>query len=131
MSNRATRSDRPALHEVKAELFRALGHPLRVRVLELLSGTDKRLDFTESTVSALLHETGIEPSTLSTHLAVLRRAGVVQTRREGTTIFYRLADPSVQELLVAARTFLYGTLSRNSGLIADLEQDLAQSGDAR
>ena len=104
--------DRP-LHEIKAELFKALGHPSRVQVLELLA-------VREQSVSALLIATRSEPSTLSTHLAVLRRAGVVHTRREGTTVHYRLADPSVADFLAAARTFLTRTLAQQAGVLADL-----------
>ena len=58
--------DRP-LYEIKAELFKALGHPARIRILELLADD-------EVPVSSLLTDTGMEPSHLSQHLAVLRRA---------------------------------------------------------
>ncbi|MGO1317122.1 MAG: ArsR/SmtB family transcription factor, partial [Cellulomonadaceae bacterium] len=61
--------DQP-LHEIKAELFKSLAHPARVRALELLSDGERP-------VSELLAETGMEASHLSQHLSVLRRAGVV------------------------------------------------------
>ncbi len=102
------------LHVRKAELFKALGHPIRVRVLELLQSEDL-------SVSMILRATEVEPSTLSTHLAILRRAGAVATRREGTTVTYSLADPAVGQFLAAARQFLIGTLSRDSSLLSVLE----------
>jgi ArsR family transcriptional regulator len=107
---------RQPLAVLKAELFKALGHPVRVRVLELLAVAD-------SPVSEMLADTGIEPSTLSTHLAVLRRAGVVTGRRDGSSVVYSLADPAVAGFLAAARTFLLRSLARGSDLLADLESE--------
>ena len=107
---------RPPLAVLKAELFKALGHPIRVRVLELLVVAD-------SPVSEMLADTGIEPSTLSTHLAVLRRAGVVTGHRDGSSVVYALADPAVAGFLAAARTFLLRSLARGSDLLADLESE--------
>ncbi len=104
--------DRP-LYEVKAELFKALGHPVRIRILELLSGG-------ELPVGDLLIDTGLEPSHMSQHLAVLRRAGVVASRREGNAVFYRTAHPSVDALIMAAREFLIDALSRTHQTLAAL-----------
>lgn len=96
--------DRP-LYEIKAELFKALGHPARIRILELMASGEVQ-------VSTLLTETGMEASHLSQHLTVLRRAGVVTSRREGNAVFYRTAHPSVEALLNAAREFLVDALTR-------------------
>ena len=104
--------DRP-LYEIKAELFKALGHPARIRVLELLSAG-------EVPVSDLLADTGMEPSHLSQHLSVLRRAGVVSSRREGNTVYYRTAHDSVQELLASAREFLLDALARTHDTLTAL-----------
>ena len=92
-------SGRP-LYEVKAELFKGVGHPLRIRVLELLSEAPER------TVTQLLEHLDVEPSLLSQHLAVLRRAGLVSSQRRGSLVYYALAYPSVAQLLHAARTLL-------------------------
>ena len=83
----------------KAEFFKALGHPLRIRVLE-------RLSEGERTVSELLEELGVEQSNLSQQLGVLRRAGLVDGRREGANVVYALADPRTADLLVLARRML-------------------------
>lgn len=104
------------IQEVKAELFRAIGHPVRIRLLELLT-VDER------PVSDLLPETGLEASHLSQHLAVLRRTGLVQARREGNAVHYRLSHPSVVDLLDAARTFLLSTLSDTRDVLTGLEQE--------
>lgn len=98
--------ERP-LHDHKADLFKALAHPVRVRALELLSDG-------ELPVSELLAATGIEASHLSQHLAVLRRAGVVDKSRRGNTVTYTLVDPSLATMLDAARAFLVGSLDRTA-----------------
>lgn len=103
------------IHEAKAQLFKALGHPVRVRVLEVLADG-------EAPVAELLTDTGLEPSHLSLHLGVLRRGGLVVARREGNAVHYRLAHPSVIDLLTAARSFLVDSLTRTRSALTDLEQ---------
>jgi ArsR family transcriptional regulator len=87
------------LYEAKAEFFRMLGHPVRIRVLELLGPGPL-------SVRDLLAEIGIEPSSLSQQLAVLRRAGIVVSSREGSSVTYALAGPDVADLMRAARRIL-------------------------
>lgn len=89
-------SDLPRL---KAEFFKSLGHPLRIRVLELLSDRDR-------TVSELLDEVDVEQPNLSQQLGILRRASLVSTRRDGTQVVYSLADPRMSQLLAVARQLL-------------------------
>ncbi len=101
------------LYQAKAEFFKTLGHPARIRVLELLS-------VREHAVSELLPEIGIEPAHLSQQLAVLRRAGLVSTRKEGSTVVYSLTSPRVAELLTVARRILTEVLAGQVGLLADL-----------
>jgi DNA-binding transcriptional ArsR family regulator len=80
----------------KAELFKALSHPTRIRILEFLRGG-------EMTVSRLQAGLGAEGSTVSQQLAILRMKNLVETRREGTAVYYRLRDPQIIDLLDAAR----------------------------
>jgi len=87
------------LYQVKAEFFRTLGHPARIRIMELLSEGDKP-------VHQLLASIAIEPSNLSQQLAVLRKAGLVIQRREGAEVIYSLAVPQVRDLLLVARVIL-------------------------
>lgn len=94
--------ERP-LYEVKAGLFKGLSHPLRIRLLELLSAG-------EHTVAALQAATELEPSHLSQHLAVLRRHRLVISDRRASHVYYRLAEPEVAELLLVARRLLAAVL---------------------
>jgi ArsR family transcriptional regulator len=87
------------LYQAKAEFFKTLGHPARIRVLELLSEGDKP-------VHELLGAIMIEPSNLSQQLSVLRMAGLVEQRREAGEVIYALALPQVRDLLLAARSVL-------------------------
>lgn len=101
------------LSEVKAELFRALAHPARVRVLEILADGER-------SVGDLQPIVGIELSHLSQQLGVLRRAGLVTSRRERSNVFYSLRHPLVSELLAVAKQFLLSTLTDTRDLIAEL-----------
>ncbi len=105
MSHDVDGSEQP-LYEIKANLFKALAHPARIRVLEVLSATGRR-----TPVSDILARTDIEPTLLSQHLAVLKRHYVVKSHRAGNAVYYELAHPKVSELLVIARTFLIDTLA--------------------
>jgi len=84
------------LHRFKAEFFRALGHPARLRILELLRSGER-------SVSELQAELEIEASSVSQQLAVLRAKNIVDTRRAGTSVFYSVRDPQVIQLLDVAR----------------------------
>ncbi|MFD0852505.1 ArsR/SmtB family transcription factor, partial [Actinomadura adrarensis] len=101
------------LYQLKAEFFKTLGHPARIRVLELLSERDHA-------VAEMLPEVGIEPAHLSQQLAVLRRAGLVVSRKEGSTVIYSLTSPRVAELLAVVRSILTGVLSGQAELLHDL-----------
>ena len=105
------------LYQVKAEFFKTLGHPVRIRVLELLGRR-------EHAVSELLPEVGVEAANLSQQLAVLRRAGLVTTRKEGSSVYYSLTSPRVAELLTVARVILTEVLTEQVGLINDLQAPL-------
>ncbi|MGN6302300.1 MAG: ArsR/SmtB family transcription factor [Angustibacter sp.] len=87
------------LYQAKAEFLRTLGHPARIRILELLSERDHA-------VHELLEQITIEPSNLSQQLAVLRRTGLVVSRREVGEVVYSLSLPEVRDLLLAARRII-------------------------
>ncbi|MET0920301.1 MAG: metalloregulator ArsR/SmtB family transcription factor [Acidimicrobiia bacterium] len=106
------------LSVVKAELFKALAHPARVRVLELLAEGERSVGDMQPIV-------GIELSHLSQQLGVLRKAGVVTARKEGSTVIYAVRDPLVVELLAVARRLLAHTLQESNALLADLDAELA------
>jgi len=104
------------LYQAKAEFFRMLGHPVRIRVLELLQNGPVP-------VRDLLNEIEIEPSNLSQQLAVLRRLNLVTTRREGSAVYYSLVSPRVVELLAAARRILTEVISVQLELLDDLRAE--------
>lgn len=101
------------LYQAKADFFKTLGHPARIRVLELLSQR-------EHAVGEMLPEVGVEASSLSQQLAVLRRAGLVTFRKEGSTVYYSLTSPQVAELLAVARRILTEVIAGQVELLADL-----------
>lgn len=103
------------LYYAKAELFRTLGHPVRIRVLELLQDGPRA-------VSELLTDpdVDVEASSLSQQLAVLRRAGIVTSSRAGSAVVYELAASDVAELMAAARRFLTDVLADRGELLAEL-----------
>lgn len=87
------------LYRAKAEFFRTLGHPARIRVLELLAAGDKAVHELRAVID-------VEPSSLSQQLSVLRLAGLVSQRREHGEVIYSLSLPAVRDLLLAAREIL-------------------------
>jgi ArsR family transcriptional regulator len=116
---RAAKADRaggPAhpIHLLKADFFRTLGHPVRVRILELL-----RED--ERTVGDLQAALALDSSGTSQHLSALRRQGVVENRRDGTSVYYRVKDPRTFQLLEVARQILTSNLEETQALLGDLE----------
>ena len=92
------------LYQAKAEFFKTLGHPVRIRLLELLSERDHA-------VHELLQEIAIEPSNLSQQLAVLRRTSLVVSHRQSGEVIYSVSVPEVRDLLLAARRILTGLIN--------------------
>ena len=92
------------LYQAKAEFFKTLGHPVRIRLLELLCERDHA-------VHELLLEIAVEPSSLSQQLAVLRRTQLVVSRRQGGEVIYSVSAPEVRELLLIARRILTDLLN--------------------
>jgi ArsR family transcriptional regulator len=106
------------VYVVKARLFRTLGHPVRIRILELLLEGERG-------VGELQTALRLDSSGTSQHLSALRQLGLLESRRVGTSVFYRIKDRRVAELLEVARLILTGTLSDSRSLLSDL------SGEAR
>jgi len=106
-------SAQPPVYQVKAEFFRILGHPVRVRMLELLRDGER-------TVGDLQAALGLDSSGTSQHLGVLRRHGVLESRREGTSVYYRIKDPLTFQLLEVARKIITGNLTESQQLLGQL-----------
>ncbi len=84
------------LQQFKADFFKALSHPLRIRILELLSEGDKNVNELQTLI-------GSEGSAVSQQLAVLRNKNIVYGTKEGNRVVYSLRDPMITELLAIAR----------------------------
>jgi ArsR family transcriptional regulator len=108
------------VYQAKAEMFRILGHPARIRTLELLRDGER-------TVGDLQHALGLDSSGTSQHLGVLRRNGMLESRREGTNVYYRVKDPRTFQLLEVARQILTTNLAESQQLLDQLAADEAGS----
>src|ERR1044071_5487013 len=92
----AHRRFKDSLYGYFADLGKALASPVRIEFLELLAQSER-------TVESLADETGVSMANASQHLQALRHAGLVDSRKEGLFVHYRLADHAVMELSVALR----------------------------
>jgi ArsR family transcriptional regulator len=92
------------MRQFKAGIFQALGHPTRVAIVEFLS-------YGEMPVSQLCEKVGVEQANASQHLAVLRNKYIVETRKEGNQIFYRLRDPLLGEVLEKMREYFFAHMN--------------------
>lgn len=104
------------IHEVKADFFRVLGHPVRIRILELLRDGERH-------VSDLQAALDLNSSGTSQHLGTLRRQGVLESRREGASVFYGIKDPRTLELLEVARQILTTHYEDSRAVLDELHQD--------
>jgi ArsR family transcriptional regulator len=102
------------IDKLKAEFFKTLGHPARIRILELLAEG-------EHSVGELMPKLGLESSHLSQQLAVLRRTGMVLARKQGNNVIYSIASKDMSELLLLARKVLTGLLTDQMDLLKDLQ----------
>ncbi len=101
------------IYVLKAEFFRILGHPARVRILELLREGER-------TVGDLQDQLGLDSSGTSQHLGALRKQGLLESRREGTSVYYHVRDPRLFQLLEVARQILSSNLEDTQALLDGL-----------
>jgi DNA-binding transcriptional ArsR family regulator len=105
------------VYVLKAQLFRVLGHPVRLRILELLLEGER-------TVGDLQAALRLDSSGTSQHLAALRQQGVLGSRRAGTSVYYRIRDPRVSQLMAVAKQILTSALSDSHTLLIGLADEL-------
>jgi DNA-binding transcriptional ArsR family regulator len=105
-----------SLQEFKADFFRALAHPLRIRILETLGAGER-------TVQELQHALGVEQPIVSQQLAVLRGKKIVATRKSGHAIQYALSDPLVTKLLAVARDIFNNHLAESQTMLRELQRE--------
>jgi ArsR family transcriptional regulator len=114
------RTPSPQLQTLKAEFFRALAHPIRIRLLEVLVTTP------ECSVQDLQRRLGLEQPIVSQQLARLRASGIVVATKRGAATRYAVTDPRLEELLAVARQILNRRLSDTQMLLRELKRDGAQ-----
>jgi DNA-binding transcriptional ArsR family regulator len=104
------------LQTFKARFFRALAHPARIRILEVLVQGGR-------TVHELQNALSLDQPVVSQQLAVLRNQNIVATEKEGTSVRYTLRDPLVGELLDVARRIFNNHFASASGLLRELQRE--------
>src|SRR5947209_1690365 len=105
-----------ALPVFKADFFRALAHPIRIRILEVL-GTGER------SVQELQQALKLEQSIVSQQLAILRAKNIVTPRKLGTTVRYALSDPLLTKLLSVAREIFNNHLIDTQTMLRELQRE--------
>ncbi|RNF41232.1 ArsR/SmtB family transcription factor [Planococcus salinus] len=91
------------MQQFKAEFFKALAHPLRIRILEILAEGDH-------SVNEIQEQAGTEGSAVSQQLSVLRSKNIVTGNKEGNRVIYSLRDPKIVELLDIAKDIFHNHL---------------------
>lgn len=104
------------LQTFKAEFFRALAHPVRIRILEALVGG-------EHSVQELQEELRLEQPVVSQQLAVLRAKHIVAARKQGTIVRYGVRDPLLGDLLEIARRIFDSHFVGTQTLLRELRQE--------
>lgn len=104
------------LQMFKAQFFRALAHPVRIRMLEILVRDGR-------TVQELQEQLALDQPVVSQQLAVLRNQGIVATQKEGLSVRYALRDPLVAVLLDVARRIFDNRLGDSTGLLRELRRE--------
>ncbi len=116
MTRRSGQDDAERLRVFKAEFFKALGHPLRIQILELLRSGPLG-------VTQILAATGAPGSSVSQQLGILRARSIVTAERRGTSIIYSVADPGLFDLLDVARRIFNAHLSDTIDMLRLVEDE--------
>jgi DNA-binding transcriptional ArsR family regulator len=110
-----------SLRKFKAEIFQAMGHPTRVAILEYLSKG-------EMTVGKICEKVEIEQANASQHLAILRNKQLVETRKDGNQIYYRLRNPLVADMLKLMRRYFFEHMNEAMQMLKHERRELSRSG---
>jgi DNA-binding transcriptional ArsR family regulator len=97
------------IFEMQCEICKALGHPVRLAIVDRLNGE-------ETSAAVLIEELGISKVNLSKHMTLLGHAGIIEARREGRQIYYRLTDPEIHKACAIMRSILYRRLKEGEKL---------------
>lgn len=103
------------VNKLTADFLKSLAHPVRVKVLNMLEPGER-------CVCELIEEIEIEQSNLSQHLAVMKRQGLIESRKEGTKVIYRVSSPSVIEVLRSVEKAISDQISQSQSILKFLKQ---------
>ncbi|MGN1401573.1 MAG: ArsR/SmtB family transcription factor [Bacillus sp. (in: firmicutes)] len=104
------------MQQFKADFFKALSHPLRIRILELLADGEKN-------VNELQKLAGSEGSAVSQQLMVLRSKNIVIGRKDGNKVVYSLSDPLINDLLEIAKKIFSNQLTAAINMLDQVHHD--------
>jgi ArsR family transcriptional regulator, virulence genes transcriptional regulator len=107
-TKQATERSKPtfdmSIYELQAEISKTIAHPLRIAIIHTLKDGEK-------TVNQLTEKLGASQSNISQHLAIMRQRQIVKTRKEGSTVYYRVASPKISQACDMVREVLIEQLS--------------------
>jgi ArsR family transcriptional regulator, virulence genes transcriptional regulator len=112
------------IFEMQCEICKALGHPLRLAIVNRLRDQD-------TSATDLIEELEISKANLSKHMALLTRSGIVDSRREGRQLYYRLTDPEIHQACAIMRSILYRRLKAGEKLASAIHSAAAPSSKVR
>ena len=105
-----------ALQTFKAEFFKALGHPIRIQILEILVAGDRSVQDLQDVLS-------LDQPIVSQQLAILRAKNIVTAARIGSSVRYTVADPLVGDLLAVARRIFNNHLIGTTSMLRELRRE--------
>ncbi|GAA0134710.1 metalloregulator ArsR/SmtB family transcription factor [Paenibacillus sp. YSY-4.3] len=105
------------IQQFKADFFKALAHPMRIRILEILSQGERNVNELQTMLES-------EGSAVSQQLAVLRAKNLVNTVKEGTTVIYSLRDPLISDLLAVAKHIFNNHLVESISMLEDINKQI-------
>ena len=108
------------IFEMQCDICKALGHPLRLAIVD-------QLDDGETAAVDLIADLEISKANLSKHMALLAHGGIVESRREGRQIYYRLTDPEIHQACAIMRSILYRRLKQGEKLASAIHSVAAAS----
>jgi ArsR family transcriptional regulator, virulence genes transcriptional regulator len=102
--------------EMQCEICKALGHPLRIAIVDALKNK-------ETSAADLIAEMGLSKANLSKHMTMLTHSGIVESRKDGRQILYRLTDPDIHRACAIIRSILYRRLKEVEKLASAIHID--------
>jgi DNA-binding transcriptional ArsR family regulator len=103
-------------YKIKADFLKALSHPVRLQIVELLKSGEKN-------VGSIIKALSIQQSSLSRHLTVLREAGILKSRQQGTVIYYNIEDHDIFHVLRPIAEMLRKKLKKTEAVLSSLGKE--------